>query len=298
MEYIKKNLGVYSALTEKTPGRAECVSDLSAAVKNSWLVFEVVPEIKDLKESTFEQLEQYSPKDCILASNSSSYKSGELIGKLQAETKTRVLSVYTRSPLVIEQDSLTDHMQEHPYVLDLEVQITLMTNRLADYMMPPEALVVELMTDGHTTPELIDFVKERHEDAGLHPIVALKESTGFVFNRIWAAIKRETIKVLQEGVSTPAEIDRVFMELYSAREGPCHMMDQVGLDTVQNIEEHYIKERNLGRSHADWLHKNYIEQGKLGNKSDKGGLYDVPAPGEQTKLFFLNLGKQNAVWKA
>lgn len=156
--------------------------------------------------------------------------------------------------------------------------------------MPPEALIVELMTDGHTTPELIDFLKERHQEAGLHPIVALKESTGFVFNRIWAAIKRETLKVLAEGVSTPPEIDRVFKEQYSARDGPCHMMDQVGLDTVENIEEHYIKERNLSRDHVDWLHKQYIEPGKLGKKSDKGGLYDVPSTGEQTKLFFLNLG--------
>lgn len=36
------------------------------------------------------------------------------------------------------------------------------------------------------------------------------------------------------------------------------MMDQVGLDTVENIENHYIKERGLARSHVDWLHKNYI----------------------------------------
>lgn len=93
MAYIKSNLGVFSALTEKTPGRAEGIDDLAAAVKDSWLVFEVVPEKLELKESTFAELEKYAPKDCILASNSSSYKSGELIGKLQAETKTRVLSV-------------------------------------------------------------------------------------------------------------------------------------------------------------------------------------------------------------
>ena len=80
--------------------------------------------------------------------------------------------------------------------------------------MPPEALVVELMTDGHTHPEIFPFVEERLKEAGLHPIRALKESTGFVFNRIWAAIKRETMKVLQEGVSTPDQIDRAFKENY------------------------------------------------------------------------------------
>lgn len=87
-------------------------------------------------------------------------------------------------------------------------------------MMPPEALIVELMTSGHTYPELLDFMFARQKEAGTHPIVALKESTGFVFNRIWAAIKRETLKVLMEGVSTPSEVDRVFKEQYGAREGP------------------------------------------------------------------------------
>ena len=83
--------------------------------------------------------------------------------------------------------------------------------------MPPDALIVELMTDGHTSPGIFPFMTEQLKIAGLHPITALRESTGFVFNRIWAAIKRETIKVLAEGVSTPAEIDRVFKEQYGVR---------------------------------------------------------------------------------
>lgn len=88
------------------------------------------------------------------------------------------------------------------------------------YMMPPTALIVELMTDGHTDPSIFPFLVDRHKEAGLHPITALKESTGFVFNRVWASIKREVLKVLQEGVSTPDQIDAVFKEMYGAAEGP------------------------------------------------------------------------------
>lgn len=91
LAYIKSDIGAFTALTERTPGRAEGIDDLATAVKESWLVFEAVPEKLELKEDTFAELEKYAPKDCILASNSSSYKSGELIGKLQEETKTRVL---------------------------------------------------------------------------------------------------------------------------------------------------------------------------------------------------------------
>lgn len=131
---------------------------------------------------------------------------------------------------------------------------------------------------------------ERQKDAGTHPIIAWKESTGFVFNRIWAAIKRETLSVLREGVSSPSEIDRVFREMYGARQGPCQMMDNVGLDTVAHIEEHYVKERGLDRAPLDYLEQNFIKAGKLGNKSDKGGLYSVPKAGSRTKIVVLNLG--------
>lgn len=78
--------------------------------------------------------------------------------------------------------------------------------------------------------------------------------------------------------------DDAFANLCSA------MMDQVGLDTVQHIEEHYIKDRKLPTTHLDWLEQNYIDQKKLGKKSDKGGLYPAPAAGESTRILLLNVG--------
>jgi DNA-binding beta-propeller fold protein YncE len=69
------------------------------------------------------------------------------------------------------------------------------------------------------------------------------------------------------------------------------LMDSVGLDTIEHIEEHYIKERNLPTQHLDWLKENYISAGKLGLKTgNKGGLYPTPEPGSLTKILLLNLG--------
>lgn len=228
-------------------------SDLQDAVKDAWLVFEAVPEVLHIKIDTFRDLEQYAPSDCIFGSNSSSFKSGEMLEKVKQETKTRILNTH--------------------------------------YMMPPASLIVELMTDGHTAEDIFPFLAARHKEAGLHPIVALKESTGFVFNRVWAAIKREVLKVIQEGVSTPEALDAVFMEMYGAKQGPCRMMDNVGLDTVGFIEQHYVTERSLDRVHLDWLNDHFIQAGKLGKKTpEKGGLYGPLAPGQSTKLIFLDLG--------
>lgn len=92
-----------------------------------------------------------------------------------------------------------------------------------------QAVIVELMTSGHTPESLTLWVAERHKEAGLHPVIALKESTGFIFNRIWAAIKREVMNVLAEGVATPATIDSIWVEMYGSKVGPCAMMGWVSM---------------------------------------------------------------------
>ncbi|KAH0533454.1 hypothetical protein TsFJ059_002022 [Trichoderma semiorbis] len=176
------------------------------AVQTAWLVIEAVPEKLQIKIDTFSELETHASKDAILASNSSSYKSSEMLGKVKDTTKSRVLNTH--------------------------------------YYMPPENMVVELMTDG------------------------------FIFNRLWAAIKRETLSILAEGVSTPEEIDALFIELTRSWGGPCRFMDAVGLDTVALIEDHYIKERQLSPTYTvDFLRREYLDKGRLGAKSPHGGLY-------------------------
>ncbi|KAI1748292.1 3-hydroxyacyl-CoA dehydrogenase [Xylaria castorea] len=255
LTYVRTHMSIYTNLTLREPGSLHAVEDLPAAVKDCWLVFEAVPEIISLKETIFADLEKYAPTDCILATNSSSYKSGQLLSRVQNDsTKSRILNTH--------------------------------------FMMPPELVIVELMTCGYTATPIFQFMENRLKEAGLHPVTALKESTGFIFNRIWAAVKREVLSVLAEGVSTPEVIDAIWIEQYTAKKiGPCSLMDYVGLDTVEHIEEHYIKERNLPVYHLEWLQKNFIEKGKLGNKSSaQGGLYGPPAPGTQTKILLLNVG--------
>ena len=68
-------------------------------------------------------------------------------------------------------------------------------------------------------------------------------------------------------------------------------MDNVGLDTVSHIEQHYVVERGLAKEHLEWLDDNFVSLGRLGKKTPaKGGLYSIPAPGKQTQLILLNIG--------
>jgi 3-hydroxyacyl-CoA dehydrogenase len=107
----------------------------------------------------------------------------------------------------------------------------------------------------------------------MHPYIAKKESTGLIFNRLWAAIKREILYILAEGVSEPEEVERLWLEMWqNSPIGPVRLMDQVGLDTVSFIEQHYVQERHLPTTAVDFL-KGYIDSGKLGAKSGKADCF-------------------------
>lgn len=98
VEYIQRNITTFTTLTGRDAGMCEATVDLAAAVKDFSLVFEAVPEIRTLKENTFAELQVYTPNDCILGTNSRSCKSSDLIGKINDETKKRVLSAHYMIP--------------------------------------------------------------------------------------------------------------------------------------------------------------------------------------------------------
>lgn len=94
------------------------------------------------------------------------------------------------------------------------------------YYMPPQNMVVELMTDGYTEEAIFPFMVERCKEAATLPFVARKQSTGFIFNRLWAAVKRETLTILAEGVSVPEEIDSLWTQMFvKGGATPCKTMD-------------------------------------------------------------------------
>lgn len=191
--YIKENAPIYAERTpQKQPGEAvEAFENVQEAVRNAWLVIEAVPEKLELKIDTFAQLAAAAPVDCILASNSSSYKSSEMLGNLPPADET------------VKAQILNTH-----------------------YYMPPGNMIVELMTDGYTAEGIFPFLVERSKEAALFPYVARKESTGFIFNRLWAAVKREVLTILAEGVSEPREIDSMWRQMFvEGSVAPCEMMD-------------------------------------------------------------------------
>ncbi|HTX98025.1 MAG TPA: 3-hydroxyacyl-CoA dehydrogenase NAD-binding domain-containing protein [Mycobacterium sp.] len=239
VDYVSQNLpALADQLTGVVPGQVSAKADLAEAVHNAWLVVEAIPERLELKKQVFGQLDELSAADAILASNSSSYASRMFLDKVHRPE--RVLNIH--------------------------------------FYMPPKQTAVDVMSCGKTDRDVIDFVMATLPRFGLYPFEARRESIGFIFNRIWAAVKRESLEVVAEGVSTPQEVDRMFEINTGSAAGPFRMMDQVGLDVVLDIEEHYCAEHPEYPEGPRRLLRSYLQRGRLGVKSGDGFYDDYPRP--------------------
>jgi len=220
-------------------GRAgvEVFDQLSAAVRGAWMVIEAVPERLELKRQVFAQLDELADADAILASNSSSLPTSQLIDGVKHPE--RVLNTH--------------------------------------YQQPPELNAVELMSSGETDESLIDALMEKIPRYGLKPFRVRRESDGFIFNRVWAAIKRECLLVVAEGVATPEDVDEMWRIFTKPGIPPFRLMDRVGLDIVLNIEEHYASVRAGLPEQPRTLLREHVAEGRLGAKSGHGFYDDYPS---------------------
>jgi 3-hydroxybutyryl-CoA dehydrogenase len=215
--------------------------DLKAVVSGAWMVIEALPEKLPLKIDVIGKLDALTDAETVIASNSSSFP-------------TRLMLQHVSRP----QRVLNTH-----------------------YYMPPDRNGVEIMSCGQTDSAIIDKLMEETKRHGFVPFLVKKESLGFIFNRLWAAVKRESLAIVEEGVGDPEAVDSLFQSWFRSELGPFMSMDDVGLDTVLNIEEHYAEE--LGPSIPEGprkLCRQMIAQGKLGRKSGKG-FYDYTEQGER-----------------
>jgi 3-hydroxybutyryl-CoA dehydrogenase len=137
--------------------------------------------------------------------------------------------------------------------------------------------VIEIMGGSATAPETLQRVQQFAVSLGLRPFVLRRESTGFLYNRIWRALKKEVLREVSEGVASPEDIDRVVMLMWRWEKGPFAWMDEVGLDVVRDIENVYYEESGDPKDKPPAFLNEMIARGELGVKSGKG-FYTYPNP--------------------
>lgn len=229
---------ITSADKDAILSRIYFTTSLADGTSEADLVIEAAPERLDLKRGIFGQLDQVAPERALLATNSSSFR----ISAIQSATRRwdRVLNMHFYPPVW-------------------------------------QRTIVELMGGTATSEETIGKARDFAVSVGLTPLLVQKESTGFLFNRVWRAIKKECLHLVDEGVASHEDVDRAWMINVGMPIGPFGLMDMVGLDVVQDIEMVYFRESGDESDRPPKLLLDKVERGDLGVKTGKG-FYSYPHP--------------------
>ncbi len=145
----------------------------------------------------------------------------------------------------------------------------------AHFWNPPHLIpVVEIVAGERTPPGKLDDACALMEDIGKIP-VKCKDVPGFIGNRLMLALWREALALVDAGVCTPEEADRVVKLTFALRLpvlGPFENMDLVGLDAAARIQKYLFPDLAANDAPSRCL-VDKVAAGQLGMKSGRG-FYD------------------------
>ncbi len=210
MENVRKSLeklhgkGQLRDTVEAVMSRITTHTSLEESVKDADLVIEAVPEIEDLKRKVFSDLEKYSRKDAILASNTSNIRITNIAANLKE--RHRVAGLHFFNP---------------PVLLKL----------------------VEVVKGEETSHSTVDTLYNLVKSLGKYPIRVMKDIPGFVVNRVNAPGTLLMCLFADSGIAGVEEVD-AFMKNQGFPMGPFELADYVGVDVAYHSLEYFARTVN------------------------------------------------------
>ena len=194
------------------------------------LVIEAATENMDLKLDLFEKIDKVSGPETIVASNTSSL------------SLTKLASVSNRPDKVIG---------------------------MHFFNPVPMMALVEIIRALQTSDDTFTRVDELTRELGKTP-VSVKDSPGFVVNRMLVPMINEAVFILYEGIASADEIDAAMKLGAGHPMGPLALADMIGIDVCLYVMNILLEEFGDSKFRPSPLLKQMVDAGYLGRKSGKG----------------------------
>lgn len=161
------------------------------------LIIEAIVEDIGIKQALFVELEEVVAEDAILASNTSSLVVAEIAAKCEYPSRLAGLHFFNPVPLM---------------------------------------KVAEVISAVRTDKVVVDSLRAVVEGAG-HRAVVAADQPGFLVNHAGRGLYTEGLRLVEEQVATPQDVDTLMRDAAGFRMGPFELMDLTGLDVSGKVME-------------------------------------------------------------
>ncbi|MEE9164303.1 MAG: 3-hydroxyacyl-CoA dehydrogenase NAD-binding domain-containing protein [Thermoplasmata archaeon] len=214
-------------------GRIEGFTSLEEALKQADVVLEAVFEDMEVKKELYAEVDRLSPTEAVFASNTSSLSITEMAAV--TDRPDRFVGMHFFNPA-------------------------------------PVMKLVEVIRGSETSDETVEFAMQLSRKLRKEP-VEVKESAGFVVNRLLVPMMNEAFNLLQESVASPEDIDKAMKLGTNMPMGPFELADFTGLDVGLAVMEVLQEESGDPKFRPSPLLRQLVRAGRLGRKTGRG-VYD------------------------